>query len=119
MGCSYRDLVGAGRTEHASGLTEYDVAGSLGHVVAPLDHGSRVVSGLLPAALFDLAGSKGVDCASLAREVDIRQSLDPDDRVPLASVLSLWATLIARFPSNPLGLELCAGGPSRSACSVT
>ncbi|MFO0734682.1 MAG: AraC family transcriptional regulator ligand-binding domain-containing protein [Labilithrix sp.] len=64
------------------------------------------MSGLLPAALFDLAGSKGVDCASLAREVDIRQSLDPDDRVPLASVLSLWATLIARFPSDPLGLEL-------------
>lgn len=61
---------------------------------------------MLAIALLDLAAHKGVDRAGLARSVEIDPAVSIDDRVPLVSVLSLWSVLIARFPSNHLGLEL-------------
>jgi AraC-like DNA-binding protein len=63
---------------------------------------------MLAAALLDLAADKGLGRAELARAVGLRPEVDPDDRVPLATVLELWAALIARFPSEHLGLELGA-----------
>lgn len=65
-----------------------------------------MVSGMLPIALLDLAAHKGLARATLARSVEIDPNLSADDRVPLASVLALWSMLIARFPSDHLGLEL-------------
>lgn len=61
---------------------------------------------MLARALLDLGESKGLSRASLARGAEIDASITVDDRVPLASVLTLWATLIARFPSDHLGLEV-------------
>ena len=73
---------------------------------APLQRAPRQVSGMLPLALLDLASSKGVDRAKIAREAALAPEVGIDDRVPLESVQALWTALVARFPSDPLGLEL-------------
>ncbi|MFO0660261.1 MAG: AraC family transcriptional regulator ligand-binding domain-containing protein [Polyangiaceae bacterium] len=74
----------------------------------------RLVSGMLPLALFDLGSSKGIAREALAVEADIDPSTGLDERVPLSSVLSLWTALISRFPSDPLGLELAVRWRSES-----
>lgn len=75
---------------------------------ARLDRGTRLVSGMLAIALLDLAASKGLDRAALARSLAIDPGVGLDDRVHLASVLELWSTLLTRFASDHLGLELAS-----------
>ena len=73
---------------------------------ARVDRGPRIVSGMLARALLELGESKGLSRTTLARGAELDPGVTVDDRVALASVLALWAALIARCPSDHLGLEL-------------
>lgn len=63
---------------------------------------------MVPLALLALGERKGVASSELASEVglDPARLPGPEERLPLDVGLSLWRSLIRRFPADPLGLEL-------------
>ncbi|AGP36306.1 AraC family transcriptional regulator [Sorangium cellulosum] len=66
----------------------------------------ELVFASLPAALIEFASSRGVPRDDLLRAAGISPEAlaAPDELVPYASLLSLWALMLERLPGEPLGL---------------
>jgi AraC-like DNA-binding protein len=62
----------------------------------------------IPLGMLRYAEGRGIARAALLRESGLREEwlADPDRRLPLARIESLWRVLIARIPDPALGLHM-------------